>query len=143
MTSQKTLRRVLVASLILNAFMASLWVAHTVHRLRKPPAPTDMIAHMTEGMSATDATLFKNALAPHMQDLEENHVIVMSLPARIKDALEAPTFDQAGMKAALDDMRRTREAFETAMGEATLEAAPAMSREGRMKLWHRHGPLGF
>ena len=141
MPTGKKLGRALVASLVVNAFLLSLWGAHALRRHAGPPPPTEMVAHMTEGMSAADAALFRAALAPYRPDLEANHDRVLSIPARIASALAAPEFDPAPLKAALDDMRRSREAVETALGQATLQAAPAMSREGRMNLWHRHGPL--
>lgn len=141
-SNDKILRGLLAGSLLLNAFLLGIWVARPFHPNGPPPPPppAHLAEHITKGMPAADAVIFRQALAPHLAKLDADYLTMLTVPPRIQAALAAPQFDPQAMTAALADMRRVREGFEDAMTQASLDAAARMSPEGRMKLWHPPGP---
>lgn len=142
-SKDKVLRALLAGSVVLNAFLLGMLVAGPGGRQGPPPPPPppgEIVAHITRGMADADATVFRQAFAPHLPRLEADYVTVLTVPPRIQAALAATNLDAEALRAALADMRRVRDNFEDAMTQASLEAAARMSPQGRMRLWHPPGP---
>lgn len=142
--TRRVLPWLLAASLAVNAFLIALMMV-TRHGPPgpppgAPPPPAELIAHMTRHLPDADAAIFRDAMAPHMDRLRADHEKLRHLPDVLRAELAAETPDRARLRETFAELNAIRDYFSDAMVEATLEAAPRMSPEGREALWRLPPP---
>jgi hypothetical protein len=100
-----------------------------------PPPPEELLAHLTGRLPAADAAVFRQAIDPYMPRLRKDHARLAVLPDVLRRELAAEAPDPERLRAALEELNAIRDYFGQAMVEATIEAAPHMTRQGREMLW--------
>ncbi|MBI3445043.1 MAG: periplasmic heavy metal sensor [Magnetospirillum sp.] len=128
-------RWALPASLAFNVFLATVLIFQPPHRPRHPggppPSPMVLVQHLAEELPAADAAILRQVAARHGQEMESQHAVWSALPLRIRDALAAPVFDAVGLRAVLDEGKSAHRAMDDSLADLIMEAASAMSPEGR------------
>lgn len=143
-------RWVLPASLAFNVFLATVLVMREPGPPPRPPGggppgPLHIAERLAADLPAADAAVLRAAIARHAQELEVRNSVWTGLPARIGTALAAPSFDLEGLRAILAEGREAHAAMDDAVAQVILEAASAMSAEGRQAVarWRPpHPPRG-
>lgn len=147
---QAPLRRLhaaLAASIGLNVLLVAFVAAH--HWLPPPPrhgppgGPPpmhDVLRHLAEQLPPADAAVLRRVLDAHHTALQDDEQAEHQAAHEARDALQADTLDPAALRARLEAVHQARSRVGQDMEAVLLEAAPAMSREGRARLAdeHRH-----
>ena len=128
-------RWALPASLALNVFLGTVLYlqppTHHRHPGGPPPSPLKFVERLAGELPSADAAILREVAGRHADVVERQHEVWTALPHRIKAALEAPVFDVELLRAVLVEGRNAHAAMDDAMLEVVIEAASAMSPEGR------------
>lgn len=129
-------RYVLLASLVLNLFLAGLMVGRFVAPPPPgpPPSPDRFIDALTRGMSPADGAVMRQIFAAHRAELDQAMAQADQARESVRDALEAQTFDQAALDAALGRAEVARRSLENLRQGVMTEAVRQLSPEGRRYL---------
>jgi len=143
---QRLLVFALIASLAVNLFVASRFVAHAVMGPFGPPPPEIVLPHIVEELarklSDPDATLVRRVFGAHAAEISERSRAVGRAHDHVRAALGAEPFDQAALTAALDEVRDTELGLHGAVQQTIAEIAPQLSPAARhiLAAWTPGGP---
>ena len=133
-------RALLLASLVLNAFLVGLLFEHFdrhrpfVRTNVEMRGPGSMADRMTRGLSPADAQILKDSFAVHQSAIRQADETLRGFPDRMRAIMAAPMFDAAALTQLLQGVHAARDARDDAMMAAIVEAAGKMSPEGRKNL---------
>lgn len=140
-------RWALPASLALNVFLGTVLVMREPwppHRPPPggPPGPLGIVERLAGELPPADAAILRQAMARRGQEIEYQWRVWNGTPERVTTLLAAPGLDAAALRAALDEGRNAHGAVDAAVAEIVMEAATAMSAEGRHAVarWRPPGP---
>ena len=143
-------RWALPASLALNVFLG------TVLFMREPgppprgpgglpPSPLHFVERLAADLPPADAAILREVVGRRLPEVEYRWRIWIGLPERVGTALAAPGFDAGALRAILDEGRQAHRSVDDSIAEVIVEAASAMSAEGRQAVarWRPpHPPKG-
>ena len=142
-------RWALPVSLALNVFLGTVLVmreprGHFDRPPGPPPSPLGMVERMADVLSPADAAILRAAAAKRAQNVEYQWRIWTSLPERVMTEMAAPRFDAERLRGALDEARKAHAEVDEDVAGVIMEAAPAMSAEGRHAIarWRPPHPRG-
>ncbi|WP_096701864.1 periplasmic heavy metal sensor [Magnetospirillum sp. 15-1] len=129
-------RWALPVSLALNVFLGTVLVMREPGPPPRgpgggPPSPLHLVERMAADLPPADAAILRTAARRRAQEVEYQHSIWIGVPQRVGTALAAPDFDPEALRAVLAEGRRAHRAEDDAIAEVIIEAASAMSAEGR------------
>jgi uncharacterized membrane protein len=128
-------RWLLPASLTLNAFVAGALVAQFAHAPGPPPpGPAELARIMSRDMDGADRDAVHEAFDTEQEQFAASERMLRAARGRIRAVLEAPALDSAALKQALDGVREAHAANDAAIAAVLIEAAAALSPEGRHRL---------
>ncbi|EME68583.1 hypothetical protein H261_17563 [Paramagnetospirillum caucaseum] len=142
-------RWALPASLALNVFLGTVLVMREPGPPPRPPgggppSPLHFVERLAADLPPADAAVLRAAIGRRAQEVEASHRVWTGLPERVAAALAAPAFDAQSLRAVLAEGRQAHGAVDEAVAEVILEAASAMSPEGRQAVarWRPPPPRG-
>jgi uncharacterized membrane protein len=140
-------RWALPASLAFNVFLGTVLVMREAGPPHRPPpggphGPLGIVERMAEELPAADAAILRRSVAKRSQEIEYQWRVWNGTPERATTLLAAPSLDADALRAALDEGRNAHAAVDVAVTEVIMEAATAMSPEGRHAVarWRPPGP---
>lgn len=140
-------RWLLPASLALNVFLGTVLVMRepeAAHRLPPggPRGPLGIVEELAADLSPADAAALRTVVSRRAQEIEYQSRVWRGAPERITTALAAPSFEPTALKAILDEGREAHRVMDEAVAATILEAAAALSPEGRQIVarWRPRGP---
>ena len=140
-------RWLLLGSLALNLFFIGIAIAMVV---RHPPAPRNWdrdifvrTERLAEGLPKADRDILLQQMQTNRPAIEKTQSEYRAAQESIRDNLRKEPFDINAMRAAMNDTRVARQAFDVAVQNAFASAAEQMSQGGRTALadW-RHNRAG-
>lgn len=147
MVSISVSRWLLPASLALNVFLGTVLVVREPGRPPGPPPggprnPMAIVEELAVDLSSADAAALRKVVAKRAQEIEYRNKVWRGTPERIATTLAAPDYRPEQLRAVLEEGREAHRAMDEAVGESILEAASALSPEGRLAVarWRPRGP---
>lgn len=142
-------RWALPVSLALNVFLGTVLVMREPGPPPRgpgggPPSPLHLVERLAGELPPADAAILRAAAGRRSQEVEYHHRVWMGMPGRVGTALAAPNFDPEALRAVLAEGRQAHRAEDDAIAEVIIEAASAMSAEGRQAIarWRPPHPPG-
>jgi uncharacterized membrane protein len=140
----RTSRIILLISLALNLFFLGLISAGPVkhlfhhHQQRIVMEPSRTAAERIDRLAATlpaeDADKLRAAFRARETTLEAAHTAYRKAEDALRSSLRAQPFDVTALRAAMADMRVTRQSLDVVLQDVIATAASEMSPAGREKL---------
>lgn len=147
MASVSVSRWLLPVSLALNVFLGTVLVVREPGRPHGPPpggprGPLGIVEELAADLPPADAVALRNVVAKRAQEIEYRNRVWRGTPERITTVLAAPDYRPEQLRAVLDEGREAHRAMDDAVAESILEAASALSPEGRQVVakWRPRGP---
>lgn len=142
-------RWLFTVSISLNLFLSALIGAQWLNRPPGPhgppgrPDPMRMAEDLAQTLPPADGDILRATFAAHAAPVTNVAPGEADPMDQVRRVLRAEPFDRPALQAALDAVQANRQALETAIADALLDAATRMSPEGRRRLgaWpppHRH-----
>ena len=142
--TNSTLKWGLLVSVILNAFLLGVVTNFRgqPHGHPPPPDPDQMIEQMSQGLSASDAKILRQAFDQEHAFLQDDHG-PQDLHKKIRAALLADPFDPNQLQSVFEEDEKSHHDHGAAIGRMIVTAAKQMSADGRHHLADfRPGPPG-
>jgi uncharacterized membrane protein len=155
MVSSKWIAIALTASLAINVFLGGMFVGR---RMVVPPPPPlgpaspaaqnwrpgdrtmpPFIERMAERMAPKDRDIFNTAMERHRPEITAAGMALRSARVKLREILDAETFDHAAAEAAMTDLRDKNGEFQRTLQTALLEAADGLSLDGRREITNSPG----
>ena len=142
--ARTTPRWLLLGSLALNLFFIGIAIAMAV---RHPPPPRSWdrdiflrTERLAEGLPKPDRDILLQQMQANRPAIEKTQGEYRAAQESIRDNLRKEPFDINAMRAAMNDTRTARQAFDVAVQNAFASAAEQMSQSGRKALadWRRN-----
>jgi len=139
-----TTRWLLLGSLALNLFFIGIAIAMVV-RHPAPPRAWDRdifvrTERLAEGLPKADRDILLQQMQANRPAIEKTQNEYRAAQESIRDNLRKEPFDINAMRAAMNDTRVARQAFDVAVQNSFANAAAQMSQSGRTALadWRRN-----
>ncbi len=130
--------RILIISLMLNAFLAGLVVARLDRPDRPGPPPEvdpmGMVGRVASTLPESDARILREAFQREREVLEAAAAALRDGPALLGQTLRAEPYDPEATRRAMRELGARREVLIEGTGRAFSAAAARMSAEGRRRL---------
>ncbi|MCW5691781.1 MAG: periplasmic heavy metal sensor [Pseudolabrys sp.] len=143
-TTRPATRWLLLGSLALNLFFIGIAIAMAV-RPAPPPRTWDRdvfvrTERLAEGLPQADRDILLKQMEANRPAIEKTQTAYRAAQESIRDNLRKEPFDPAAMRAAMNDTRAARQAFDIAVQNAFASATEQMSQNGRTALadWRRN-----
>jgi hypothetical protein len=142
----------LIASLALNAFFITGFLAHAMHdrhSLFGPagpqgmPTPDRMVDELAQSLSEPDAAILKQAYSAQRDVILADLAATEKMPESVRTILGAEPFDPDQLRAAMAQGFQARQKLETDVGELAAGTLGKISADGRQRILsfdRRHGP---
>ena len=130
-----SLRLALTLSLALNLFLLAVLAAP--HVIPSPPrerGEARMAERIAKRLPEADRPIFRSAHERHAGTLQRTFQAVRDSRQQMREALGEEPFDPAKFDQAVRNWRQTSDAAQQAIYAMMLDAAPKLSREGRVAL---------
>jgi uncharacterized membrane protein len=126
----------LLVSLAVNLFFGGLVVARHVMAPPHPPEPRlpRLVEDLARHLAPADAAILHRVFAAHTAEIEERSANAAQARDRIRQAMSREPFDPAALRASFEDARSKDMDLRRAVQDVLLEAATAVSPDGRGKL---------
>lgn len=136
--AKPTTRWLLLGSLALNLFFIGIAIAMVV-RHPAPPRTWDRdifvrTERLAEGLPKADRDILLQQMQANRPAIEKTQTEYRAAQESIRDNLRKEPFDVNAMRAAMNDTRTARQAFDVAVQNAFASAAAQMSQDGRTAL---------
>jgi hypothetical protein len=112
-----------------------------------PPSPLHMAERLAADLPPADAAILRALIQKRTGEVDWQWRVWMGMPERVGTALAAPQLDVEALRAVLAEGRQAHRNVDDALAEVIIEAAMAMSPEGRQAIvrWrppppHKGGP---
>ncbi|MCW5688849.1 MAG: periplasmic heavy metal sensor [Pseudolabrys sp.] len=131
-------RWLLLGSLALNLFFIGIAIAMAV-RPAPPPRMWDRdvfvrTERLASGLPQADRDILLKQMEANRPAIEQTQTAYRAAQESIRDNLRKEPFDPAAMRAAMNDTRSARQAFDVALQNVFATAAEQMSQNGRKAL---------
>lgn len=140
--SPRTLTWVLLSSLVLNAFLLASagmrWFKHG-HGPHHGLSVELLEQRFAGRLPEADAVVFHRILAERREELGLRITSMGQTRDQLRASLAVEPFDRARLVQALDDNDRAMDALQGTLRTVILAVAPALSTEGRRRLFDEHG----
>lgn len=150
MILQRWMPIALMLSMAVNMFFAGLAVSHIGRPPpppHGPPGPEGFFQRLAETLPAEDAAILRQAIDANRSTMQAEHEVRESFPQRIRTALLTQPFDPKALMAVFEETDGRERALRQRVVSALVDAAAAMSPEGRRRMAefrppHPPGPPG-
>lgn len=141
MTIPRALGLALAASLLVNVFLAAAILAQSFFH-RGPPPPGGLAERMARDLEPADAAILRQAFDRTGERLDRLHRLKRDGFDKVPRALEAQPFDPLALRAAFAEGEAAHAEMGQVIAETVVEAATAMSPDGRRRLARMPPPGG-